>query len=130
MNGVFLYIRSVDNCNVDMKSLEEFYYSQEDEIKECLLALKSIILKYNDEFTYKWYYRLPCFMYKNQIFCYLWIDKKSKTTYIAIGKGIHINHPDLIKEKRTFTSKLMVEIHKDIPTTKIYTIFDEVMKLY
>jgi len=113
-----------------MTSLEEFYHEKEEPVKGCLLALKSIILNYNAEITHKWYYRLPCFMYKKQIFCYLWIDRKTKTPYIAIGKGVKVNHPDLIKGQRTFTAQLMINPNEDIPIETIHNIFDQVMNLY
>ncbi|MFS4468212.1 DUF1801 domain-containing protein [Maribacter sp. 2210JD10-5] len=113
-----------------MKPIDNFYFNKEEPIKGCLLALKAIIMNYDSAFTPKWYYRLPCFMYKNQIFCYLWIDKKTQSPYIAIGKGVEIEHPDLIQGKRTFTKLLMIDPNEDIPIEKIHIIFDMAMKLY
>ena len=113
-----------------MKAIDNFYFEQEEPVKSCLLALKDIILKYNSEFEPRWYYRLPCFMYKKQIFCYLWVNKKTQLPYIAIGKGIKINHPDLIQEKRTFTKLMIVDPMKDIPVQKIHEVFDLAMALY
>lgn len=113
-----------------MKAIDNFYENQDEPNKSCLLALKSIILEYNEDISSRWYYRLPCFMYQNQIFCYLWIDKKTMNPYIAIGKGIKIKHPDLISGKRTFTSILMIDPNKDIPKEKIHSIFDMVKGLY
>ncbi len=113
-----------------MNKIDEFYDDQEEPVKGCLLALKEIILNYNSELESRWYYRLPCFMYQNQIFCYLWIDKKSQFPYIAIGKGVKIDHPDLIQGNRTFTKLLMIDPNKDIPIIKIHHIFDLAMKLY
>ncbi len=113
-----------------MKSLEAYYYEKEEPVKSCLLALKAIIQNYNLSLEHKWYYKLPCFMYKKQIFCYLWVEKKTQTPYIAIGKGAHIQHPDLIKGNRTFTAILMISPDQDIPKQKIYNIFDIAMELY
>ncbi len=113
-----------------MKDIDNFYLDQKEPIKSCLLALKTIILDYNERFESRWYYRLPCFMYQNQIFCYLWIDKKSQHPYIAIGKGVKIEHPDLIQGNRTFVKLLMIDPEKDIPIEKIHTIFDMAMALY
>lgn len=113
-----------------MKAIDHFYFDKEEPIKGCLLALKAIITSYNTALQPKWYYRLPCFMYKNQIFCYLWVDKKTQFPYTAIGKGIKIEHPDLILGKRTFTKLLMIDPDKDIPIHKIHNIFDMAMKLY
>lgn len=108
----------------------DLFYDKDEPNRSCLLALKSIILDYNKNISSKWYYKLPCFMYQNQIFCYLWIDRKTQFPYIAIGKGVKINHPDLIKGKRTFTSILLIDPNKDIPIDTIYSIFDMVMALY
>ncbi len=113
-----------------MRPIDSFYLDKEEPIKSCLLALKTIITDYNQELEPRWYYRLPCFMYKKQIFCYLWIDSKSQLPYIAIGKGIKIEHPDLILGKRTFTKLLMIHPEKDIPIKIIHHIFDMAMKLY
>jgi len=113
-----------------MKAIDNFYLDKEEPIRSCLLALKIVIENYNPNFESRWYYRLPCFMYKAQIFCYLWVDKKTQFPYIAIGKGVKIEHPDLIQEKRTFTKKLLIDPNKDIPIDKIHTIFDRAMKLY
>jgi hypothetical protein len=113
-----------------MKALDDFYENKEEPIKSCLLALREIILNYHIDIKPKWYYRLPCFMFKNQIFCYLWVDKKSQFPYIAIGKGIKIEHPDLVKGKRTFTKLLFIDPNKDIDVEKIYSIFNVAMSLY
>ncbi|GAA3513616.1 hypothetical protein GCM10022393_29270 [Aquimarina addita] len=113
-----------------MKAIDNFYFDKKEPIKGCLLALKTIILEYNPALEPRWYYRLPCFMYQNQIFCYLWIDKKIQFPYIAIGKGVNIEHPDLIQGNRTFTKLLMIDPEKNIPIIKIHLIFDMAMKLY
>ena len=113
-----------------MNGLNRFYFEKEEPIKSCLLALKAIILEYNSNLEPRWYYRLPCFMLKKHIFCYLWIDKKTQFPYIAIGKGIKIDHPDLIQGKRTFVRLLMIDPNADIPIDKIHAIFDKAMVLY
>ncbi|CAL2082847.1 DUF1801 domain-containing protein [Tenacibaculum sp. 190524A02b] len=113
-----------------MKPIDRFYEEKEEPIKGCLMALKSIIKDYHPDIEPRWYYRLPCFMYKNQIFCYLWVDKKTQFPYIAIGKGIKLKHPDLIQGKRTFTKLLLIDPKQDIPIEKIYQIFDMAMEFY
>ncbi len=113
-----------------MKPIDNFYFDQKEPVRSCLLALKSIITDYNTDFEHQWYYRLPCFMYQKQIFCYLWVDKKSQFPYIAIGKGVKLEHPDLIQGKRTFVKLLMIDPDKDIPVDKIHEIFNMAMRLY
>lgn len=113
-----------------MTDLDNFYFEKEEPVKGCLLALRRIIQNYHPELKEHWKYRLPCFMYQNKIFCYLWVDKKTKFPYIAIGKGVQIEHPDLIQGNRTFVKLLMIDPVKDIPLSKIYQIFNIAMKLY
>ncbi|MBL4667948.1 MAG: DUF1801 domain-containing protein [Flavobacteriales bacterium] len=113
-----------------MRVIDNFYLDKEEPIKGCLLSLKTIICNYNKDLIPEWKYRLPCFMFQNQLFCYLWIDKKTQLPYIAIGKGLKIEHPDLIQGNRTFVKLLMIDPNKDIPIKKIHSIFDMAMKLY
>lgn len=113
-----------------MREIDQFYFDKKEPVKACLLALKTIISNYNKSFSHQWKYRLPCFMHQDQIFCYLWIDKKSQFPYIAIGKGVKIDHPDLIQGNRTFVKLLMINPERDIPIDTIYTIFDMAMELY
>jgi len=112
-----------------MKPIDNFYNGKQEPVKSCLLALKLIIENYNSDFEARWYYRLPCLMYQNKIFCYLWIDKKTQFPSIEIGKGIEINHPDLIQGNRVFVKLLFINPEKDIPIKNIYEIFDMAMKL-
>lgn len=113
-----------------MRDIDKFYLEKEEPVKSCLMALKTIISDYNEGFIHTWRYRLPCFMYKNQIFCYLWVDKKSQHPYIAIGKGVKIEHPQLIQGNRTFVKLLMINPEEDIPIETIHSIFDMAMELY
>lgn len=113
-----------------MRPIDHFYFDKEEPTKSSLLALKTLILNYNSSLEPRWYYRLPSFMYKNQIFCYLWVDHKTQWPYIAIGKGLKIDHPSLVQGKRTFTKILKIDPNKDIRIEEIYEIFDMAMKLY
>ena len=112
------------------KDIDNFYLDKDEPNKSTLLALRDIILSYNSDFEVAWKYRLPCFMYRNQIFCYLWIDKKTQFPYIAIGKGVKIDHPQLIQGNRTFVKLLHIDPEKDIPIETIHTIFDMALALY
>ncbi len=119
----FIFIVLTDHfCN--MKPIDHFYFDKKEPIRGCLLALKAIIEAYHPDIEPKWYYRLPCFMFKGQIFCYLWVDKQKQLPYIAIGNGVKLNHPDLVQGNRTYTKLLYIHPELDIPIAKIHHIFD------
>ncbi|MEN0051031.1 MAG: DUF1801 domain-containing protein [Bacteroidota bacterium] len=113
-----------------MNLLDSFYLEKEEPIQSCLLALRSIILNYNEDFEPLWRYRLPCFMYQDQIFCYLWVDRRTQFPYIAVGKGVEIEHPNLVQGSRTFVKLFYVNPTEDIPIDNIQEIFDLAMELY
>ena len=113
-----------------MNPLDNFYLEKEEPIQSCLLALRSIILIYNPDFEPLWRHRLPCFMYQDQIFCYLWVDRKTQFPYIAVGKGVEIAHPDLVQGNRTFVKLFYINPEEDIPIETIHEIFNLAMELY
>ncbi|MFY0602249.1 MAG: DUF1801 domain-containing protein [Cyclobacteriaceae bacterium] len=115
---------------MEIRELDDFYLNKDEPVKSCLLALRDIIFRYNDDFLPAWKYRLPCFIYQDSIFCYLWVDKKTQFPYIAIGKGVQIEHPALFKGDRTFVKLLYIDPEKDIPIDTIHEIFDMAMRLY
>jgi len=113
-----------------VKALDLFYLEKTEPVKSCLLALKAIILNYNNDFTPDWKYGLPCFLLQGKIFCYLWVDKKTQFPYISIAKGSKLDHPDLIQGNRKVFKLLMINPEEDIPVDKIHQIFDMAMDLY
>ena len=80
--------------------LNDFYLSKKEPHKSCLLALRSIILQQDEEVKETTKYGMPCFCYKNKMFCYLWTDKKSGLPYLLMVEGKHLNHPRLEKGSR------------------------------
>lgn len=113
-----------------MREIDKFFDKKEEPVKSCLLALRDLIQSYEPALVLTWCYRLPCFLLDGQIFCYLWVEKKSQHPYIAVGKGVHIEHPSLVQGNRTFVKLLMIDPEKDIPLATIYEVFDMARKLY
>ncbi len=113
-----------------MREIDKFFDEKEEPVKSCLWALRDLIQSYEPALVLTWRYRLPCFLLDGQIFCYLWVEKKSQHPYIAVGKGVQIDHPSLIQGNRTFVKLLMIDPEKDIPLTTIYEVFDMVKRLY
>lgn len=109
--------------------LDIFYLKQEEQIRECLLALKTIILNFNQEITPEWKYKLPFFYYKGKMLCYFWIHKKYKQPYIGFVNGGRIDHPQLIQEKRARMKILLIDQNNDLPIKTIHAILNQALTL-
>lgn len=111
-------------------TLDDFYLKQEEPNKSCFLALRDIILAYNDGISEALKYGMPCFVYKGKQFCYLWQDKKTKEPYILIVEGGKVNHPALVQGSRARMKILPIDPLGDLPVETIKEVFDEAVKLY
>jgi len=80
--------------------------------------------------TAAWKYGMPFFCYKEKMFCYLWVHKKTHQPYIGIVEGKSINHPNLILEKRSRMKIMLFDPNKDLPVTMITIILKQAINLY
>ncbi len=113
-----------------ISDLNQFYLNQSEPNNSCFLALRSIILKLDDQIEEAWKYKLPFFLYKGKMFCYLWQDKKTKAPYIGVVKGLEINHPLLIQGNRSKMKILPINPNKDIEIDEINFILKKAMSFY
>lgn len=108
-----------------MTPLDEFYLNQKEPLGSCLMALRELILQYDDQITERWYYRLPCFFHDEKMFCYVWVSKKTQHPYIAFYPGRHLKNERLEQGNRTESKILTIDPQEDIPLELIYTIIAE-----
>jgi len=113
-----------------LEALDNFYLNQEEPNRSCLLALREIFLRLDEHITAEWKYGGPFFYYKNKMFCYLWIDKKTKEPYIGVAEGRQLDHPLLESGNRKRIKILRVNPNKDIPKKEIEEVLQQVMKFY
>lgn len=109
---------------------DNFYISKQEPYKSCLLALRDIILKQDQHITATVKYGMPCFCYKNKMFCYLWIDKKTTEPYILFVEGSHLNHPKLESGNRKRMKTFSVNPNEDIPIKTIEKLLNTALDLY
>ncbi len=110
--------------------LEDFYLQKAEPIKGCLLALRSIIIALDEEISQEWKYNLPFFNFKGKPFCYLWVHKKYKQPYIGVVESKHIDHEDLILEKRSRIKIMLIDQDQDLPVKTITDILKLAMTKY
>jgi len=113
-----------------LSDLDNFYLQHSEPVNECLLALRSIILKQDKDITAEWKYRMPFFCYKGKMFCYLWVHKTHHQPYLGIVEGQLINHPNLIIEKRSRMKIMLFDADKDLPVEIIEKILQQALDLY
>ncbi|WP_435262442.1 DUF1801 domain-containing protein [Tenacibaculum sp. nBUS_03] len=112
-----------------MININTFYIEKKEPVKSCLLALRKIILDI-DAITETQKWGMPCFLYKKQPFCYLWIDKKTLEPYILMVKGASLEYPGLEKGNRSKMKIFRVDANQDIPIDIIKALLKKALKLY
>lgn len=110
--------------------LDEFYLQKEEPLRGCLLALRDFILAFDKHITAEWKYKMPFFYYKGKMFCYLWFHKKYRKPYIGIVRSLHLQHPDLIQEKRAKMKIMLIDPEEDLPIDVLHDILKEARILY
>ncbi len=112
------------------ENTDQFYLNQTEPNQSCLLTLRQMILDQDPQVTETRKWGLPCFCYRQKMFCYLWIDKKSNSPYILMVEGKHLNHPALEKGQRARMKTLSIDPNQDIPVSTICNILNEALDLY
>ncbi len=97
------------------QEIDNFYLNLAEPNRACMLSLKEIITKCHPKITEEWKYRLPFFYLKGKMFCYLWIDKRTKHPYIGFTDGGFIDHPMLKQGDRKRMKILLIDPNQDLP---------------
>ena len=63
-----------------MSQIDDFFLKQEEPVKSCLLALKTVIREIDPAIELTLRYGMPFFILNGKRFCYLWIHKKTPAT--------------------------------------------------
>ncbi len=114
----------------ELRDIDQWYLNHEEPNLSCFQALREWILRFDQDITEAWKYRMPMFVYKGKMFCYLWSDKRTNQPYIGIVKGKFIEHPLLIQAKRAKMKVLYIDPNDDLPIDLIEEIFETAKQLY
>lgn len=113
-----------------MQPISEFYLRQKEPNRSCLLALRQLILEQDCEVSETTKYGMPCFCFKNKMFCYLWVDKKSTNPYVLFVEGKYLEHPKLEKGGRARMKTFLVDPNQDLPHTTLVLLIKAAIDLY
>ena len=113
-----------------LRAIDQYYENQKEPNRSCLIALRDFILSLDDGITHEWKYRMPMFVYKKRMLCYIRIDQKTEKPYIGIVKGDEIDHPSLIQGNRKKMKVLEISPEGDLPVDLIREILEQALVLY
>ena len=113
-----------------IQDLDNFYLKQEEPQQACLLALRNIILKQDENIHESLKWQMPCFSFKNKMFCFLWVDKKTQEPYLLMVEGKRLAHAALEAGSRERMKILRVNPHEDLPIDTIELVLNQALDLY
>lgn len=114
----------------DISRLENWYLSYDEPVQGCLLALRHFILNTNELIEVAWKWGGPFFYYRGRVFCYLWVDRKTKDPYIGFYEGKHLEHPKLEFGDRTRIKAMHIDPNEDLPVMDLKRILNDALDLY
>ncbi len=112
-----------------MLDLDQYYLNKAEPNKSCLLALRHIILDQDSSITETRKWGMPCFCFKQKMFCYLWTDKKTTAPYILFVDGKLLDHPKLEQGSRTRMKILRINPLEDIPVYEVQSLLQKAIDL-
>ncbi len=110
-----------------LEQFDQYFLDQPEPQRSCLLALRALILDFDQDFTPDWKYRMPFFNYKGKRCCYLWVDKKTQGPYIGFVHGQLLDHPRLEQGDRSRMKILRIDPEKDLPVELIQNLLHEAL---
>ena len=113
-----------------MREIDHFYENQEEPLKGCFLALRSILSVAHPAITEEWKYKLPFFYLNKKMFCYLWKDKSTQDAYVSFADGFRLNHPALESGDRKRFKIYRINPAEDINIVELNEIIDQALQLY
>lgn len=102
--------------------LENFYYKQNDNQRECLLILRQLIKELDPHIVETLKYGLPCFVYTKKPLFYLSVDKKSSRPYILFVHCQSLEHKNLDQKDRKKMKSYEINHEADIPLEEIQSL--------
>lgn len=114
----------------ELNDLENWYLSHEEPNRSCFLALRHFILSFDPLIETAWKWGGPFFYYRGKVFCYLWLDKKSKRPYVGFYEGKHLDHPLLEFGNRSRIKSISLDPDEDLPVKALSNILDKALNLY
>src|ERR1700761_4197945 len=102
-----------------LREIDNFFLQKDEPVKSYLFVMREFIVAFDKNITEAWKYKMPFYCYKGKMFCYLWVNKKTKLPYMGIVEGRKLEHPLLVIEKRSRMKTMTIDPFEDIPVERI-----------
>ncbi|WP_353120299.1 DUF1801 domain-containing protein [Myroides odoratus] len=113
-----------------LNAVDSFYFKQPEPNQSCLLALRDFILQQDTHITESLKWGMPCFSFRNRMFCFLALTKAPQSPYLLLVEGHRLDHPLLETGTRKRMKSLSIDPTKDLPFTPIQEILETALHLY
>lgn len=113
-----------------LSRLADFYERQEEPVRSCMLAMKTLILAQDPDISNELKYGMPFFSYKGKMFCYLWFHKKYEQVYLGLVEGRRFEEPFLVQEKRSRMKILLLDMNNDLPVQEVTQLLQKALSFY
>ncbi|WP_296151463.1 DUF1801 domain-containing protein [uncultured Flavobacterium sp.] len=110
-----------------VNALEHYYDKQETATRECLIALKSIVLSVDENIIHKRKYQIPFFSYYEYNLGFLWVHKKKILLGFIQDKKSFPTTEQRIKDNVT---TLQINPLDEIPIDDIKETFRQLVEKY
>lgn len=110
-----------------VNALQHYYEKQETATRECLLALKSIVLSVDENIIHNRKYQIPFFSYCEYNLGFLWVHKKKILLGFIEDKK---SFPTTEKRLKDNVTTLQINPLVDIPIDDIKQTFRQLIEKY
>lgn len=110
-----------------VNALQHYYEKQDTATRECLLALKSIVLSVDENIIHKRKYQIPFFSYSDFNLGFLWVHKKKILVGFVEDKK---SFPTSEKRLKDNVTTLQINPLENIPIDDIKQNFRQLIEKY
>ncbi|RFM27286.1 DUF1801 domain-containing protein [Deminuibacter soli] len=109
-------------------TLEAYYTKQPEAIRECLLALKAIVLRLDARITHVRKFQIPFFYLGNRKLAFLWVNRKKLLFGFVTDKSVLPQQEGT--RKRNHFETIEINPDEDIPQEYIVARLQALITLY
>lgn len=119
--------KEIRTTSDNLTALENYYEKQDEATRECLLALKSIVLSVDKNIIHKRKYQIPFFCYDEFNLGFLWVHRKKIIVGFIEDKK---SFPTTKQPTKDSVTTLQINPLDDIPIDDIKQTFGQLITKY